>query len=75
MKANAMRIMLWITLTSLVAVTPSVAQTTCGITAPSSTGVNQSFTLCGPTGGGYTYQWYGPGLGSGGQSRCVASLV
>jgi len=67
--------MLWITLAYLAVASPSVAQTDCGITAPSSSGVNQAFTLCGPTGGGYTYQWYGPGLGSGGQSRCVAAKV
>lgn len=75
MKTYAIRIMLWLTLGYLVIATPSVAQTACGITAPSSIGVNQSFTLCAPTGGGYTYQWYGPGLGSEGGSRCVAARV
>jgi hypothetical protein len=50
---------------------PAVAQTTCRITGPANVGANERFTLCGPTGSGYTYEWYGPGLRSGGTTRCV----
>jgi hypothetical protein len=50
---------------------PSSAQTTCRITGPASVAAGQRFTLCGPTGTGTTYEWYGPGLTSSGVSRCV----
>ena len=50
---------------------PSGAQTTCRITGPTTAAANARFTLCGPTGTGTTYEWYGPGLTSSGVSRCV----
>lgn len=56
-------------------VPPALAQTTCKITSPSSAEVNQSFTLCGPTGRAYTYEWYGPGLNYDNETRCVTARV
>jgi hypothetical protein len=75
MRKNAMRFLVCAGLTYLAVAAQSIAQTACGISAPSSIGSNQSFTLCGPTGGGYTYEWYGPGLGSENEGRCVPAKV
>lgn len=57
---------------ALALVSPSSAQT-CRITAPANVAANASFTLCGPTGSGYTYEWYGPGLTSNSTSRCASA--
>lgn len=43
----------------------------CDISGPSSAGANQSFDLCGPTGSGYRYEWYGPGVSPNTSDRCV----
>ncbi len=75
MQKVTIRILLCVAFTCLAVPAPSFAQTSCNVTAPSSAGVNQSFTLCGPTGRGYTYEWYGPGLGSNGGARCVSASV
>jgi hypothetical protein len=53
----------------------SSAQAPCAIDAPSRVGIDQAFTLCGPTGGGYRYEWYGPGLDADAGARCVTARV
>jgi hypothetical protein len=50
---------------------PGQAQT-CSISGPTTAAANASFSLCGPTGSGTTYRWYGPGLSSSSASRCVS---
>lgn len=54
---------------------PVHAQAPCRITGPETADVNQSFTLCGPTGSGYTYEWSGPGIRTGADARCVTARV
>ena len=75
MRKNTIQVLLCAALTYLAVAVPSNAQTACMITAPASAGTNQSFTLCGPSGSGYTYEWYGPGLGSASETRCVTARV
>lgn len=43
----------------------------CPIDGPTAVGVNQAFTLCAVVGGGYSYEWHGPGLASSSVARCV----
>ncbi|MEO5618786.1 MAG: hypothetical protein ABIS67_13545 [Candidatus Eisenbacteria bacterium] len=43
----------------------------CPIDGPNAVAANQSFTLCGISGGGYTYEWQGQGLTTSSASRCV----
>jgi hypothetical protein len=43
----------------------------CPIDGPTSVGANQSFTLCGSSGGGYSYEWHGQGFSSSSVARCV----
>ena len=57
---------------ALVLASPSAAQT-CRITAPATVAANASFQLCAPSGSGYEYEWYGPGLNSGSTSRCASA--
>ena len=54
---------------------PSFAQTDCIIEGPANVELSQTFTLCGPSGSGYEYDWYGPGLTQGTQSRCVTARL
>ena len=54
---------------------PSFAQTDCLIEGPANVELNQTFTMCGPTGSGYEYDWYGPGLTQGTQTRCVTARL
>lgn len=54
----------------LASASPGAAQN-CLITAPATVAVNESFTLCGPTASGYTFEWYGPGLASSSTVRCI----
>lgn len=53
----------------------SSAQDECLIDAPSQVGIDQGFTLCGPTGSGYRYEWFGPGLDTDAVTRCVTARV
>ena len=53
------------------ALSPVRAHAACLISGPTTAVVSQSFTLCGPSVSGYTYEWYGSGLSSTAQSRCV----
>jgi hypothetical protein len=57
---------------ALALTSPSGAQN-CSITAPATVATNASFSLCGPSGGGYTYEWFGPGLSSNTRSRCASA--
>jgi hypothetical protein len=50
------------------------AQAGCTIQAPDRVDTNQSFTLCGPSGSGYEYDWSGPGLEYE-TARCVTAQV
>ena len=43
----------------------------CPIEGPTTVSANQSFTLCGAPGSGYSYEWAGAGLASSSTSRCV----
>jgi hypothetical protein len=43
----------------------------CPIDGPTSVDANQSFTLCGISGTGYSYEWRGQGLSTAYTSRCV----
>jgi hypothetical protein len=74
MKTDALKLWLLAALICLSAAAPSLAQT-CRITGPSDIGINQRFTLCGPTGSDYTYEWYGPGIESQSESRCVTARL
>lgn len=49
---------------------PGSAQN-CLINGRPTVGVNETFTLCAPSTGGYAYEWYGPGLTSNNTSSCV----
>lgn len=51
------------------------AQTDCRITAPKAVENNETFTLCGPTGDGLQYEWYGPGVEADNGTRCVTARV
>ena len=51
------------------------AQTGCSIEAPNNADPYQSFTLCGPSGSGYEYEWSGPGLEYETNARCVSARV
>lgn len=53
----------------------SNAQNECLIDAPSRVDIDQAFTLCGPTGSGYRYEWFGPGLSTDAETRCVTARV
>ena len=61
----------------LLSVLPSVvlAQQPCEITAPASVDYNETFTLCGPTGARYQYEWYGPGVEANDRTRCVTARI
>ena len=61
----------------LLSVLPSVAlaQAPCEIIAPSDVAYNERFTLCGPTGARYEYEWYGPGVEANNRTRCVTAKV
>ena len=61
----------------VLSVLPSVAfaQPPCDITAPASVDYNETFTLCGPSGARYQYEWYGPGVEVNNTSRCVTARV
>ncbi|HYM82107.1 MAG TPA: hypothetical protein VEY91_11955 [Candidatus Limnocylindria bacterium] len=48
----------------------SSAAALCTIDGPTTASVNSAFTLCGPAGDGYTYEWFGPGIQTA-RSRCV----
>src|SRR5689334_19193464 len=50
---------------------PGVAAAACDITGPTEAATNQSFTLCGSSGNGYQYDWYGPGVPNNSHSRCI----
>jgi hypothetical protein len=52
------------------AVKPDVARAQCEVDGPAAVPPNQSFTLCAPSGAGYTYQWHGPGAPTR-SSRCI----
>jgi hypothetical protein len=75
MKLNGLRFLLGAVLAWIWIAPPSLAQAPCTITAPASVGVNQTFTLCGPTGSRYTYEWYGPGVEIDNETRCVTARV
>ena len=49
---------------------PGAAQS-CLISGPTTAASNATFSLCGPSGTGFTYRWYGPGLNASNTSRCV----
>jgi hypothetical protein len=57
---------------ALALASPSDAQN-CRITAPASVAGEASFTLCGPTTAGYTFEWHGPGLTGNVTSRCATA--
>ncbi len=59
------------TLALAVTLASSSSAQTCVINARSTAGVNETFTLCAPTTGGYSYEWYGPGLSANNTSNCV----
>ena len=59
----------------LVGAGPGHAQEPCVITGPTTAAINQSFTLCGPSGNGYRYEWSGPGIPAGENTRCVTTRV
>jgi hypothetical protein len=50
----------------------SVHAAGCPIEGPTSIGTSQSFTLCGVSGTGYSYEWQGQGLATSPMSRCVS---
>jgi hypothetical protein len=43
----------------------------CPIEGPTTVSANESFTLCGGPGNGYTYEWLGQGQASSSASRCL----
>ena len=47
------------------------AHADCTISGPTTAGVNQSFSLCGPSIRNSTYEWTGPGMTSSQYGRCV----
>ena len=73
MARNAIRFLLCSALLCFAAA-PSMAQT-CSITAPARVNPNETFTLCGPTGTGLTYEWHGPGVEVDNETRCVTARV
>ncbi len=75
MKRHALRFWLLAAVASLLAASPSSAQPSCTIAGPADVGINESFTLCGPTSGDYMYEWYGPGLGTQSEARCVTARL
>jgi len=75
MRLRGLRFLTGAALAFLSMAPPIHAQTSCTITAPSSAGINQTFTLCGPTGSRYTYEWYGPGVEVDNETRCVTARV
>ena len=50
---------------------PAVALAACDISGPADVSANQSFSLCAPSGNGYRYEWYGPGITANQRGRCV----
>lgn len=75
MTKHVLRNWLLAAVASLLVASPSSAQTSCTISGPADVGVNESFTLCGPTSREYTYEWYGPGLGAQREARCVTARL
>ncbi len=75
MKLNTVRFLLGAVLACIWIAPPSLAQAQCTIAAPASVGVNQTFTLCGPSGSRYAYEWYGPGVEVDNEARCVTARV
>jgi len=61
----------------LLSLLPSLvlAQPPCDITAPASVDYNETFTLCGPTGARYEYEWYGPGVAPNSRTRCITARI
>ena len=53
----------------------AIAQTPCRIDAPDDVEFNERFTLCGPDGSGYEYEWYGPGVDVDNHMKCVTAKV
>ena len=47
------------------------AHADCTISGPTTAGVNQSFSLCGPSVSNSTYEWFGPGMSSSQYGRCI----
>jgi hypothetical protein len=43
----------------------------CTIQGPTEVSVDESFTLCGPSGTQYSYEWHGPGVPAGTYTRCI----
>jgi len=75
MTRHALRHWLLIAVAGLLTASPSFAEAPCTISGPADVGINESFTLCGPTSRDYMYAWYGPGLGSQREGRCVTARI
>jgi len=54
---------------------PSPAGAACTIQGPVTVAVDESFTLCGPQGVNYAYEWHGRGIAAATRSRCVTLTV
>ncbi len=60
-----------IALTCVLGLNPSPVGAACSIEGPTMVSTNETYTLCGPSGVGYSYEWHGPGIPAGTRTRCI----